>query len=267
MVPARKKLWEHDDYQCPILGTCLSMAELRKLARKLDLSLPPGASDYDVHVQFVRLARREGPVAQYLNKYLDRKYRKDVRAFHKIGDQTALEALWRLSVKAGDVPGPFWALMSHPGVSGPLLTRVFGEVHMLSHLMGAANRADLKRLTGLERRVDELGQALSRVQAARRAQKLEWTLRVKALEDSLEEERQERLKFSRQVREAALPVQRPEGDAQALRDQIEALRGETRRQAVIIETLYRENASLREREGELQADLERAEAEIVRALP
>ena len=83
MTPARKKLWEHDDYQCPILGTCLSMAELRKLARKLDLSLAPGASDYDVHVQFVRLARREGPVAQYLNKYLDRKYRKDAFYFYK----------------------------------------------------------------------------------------------------------------------------------------------------------------------------------------
>ncbi len=33
----RKKIWELWDFQCPVLGTCLSMSELRKLGRKLAL--------------------------------------------------------------------------------------------------------------------------------------------------------------------------------------------------------------------------------------
>lgn len=267
-VPVRRKLWEHEDYQCPILGTCLSMTELRKLARKLDVTVQPSATDYELHVFFVHECRKEGPIASYIHKYLDKKYRKDIRYFAKASEPTAIEAMWRHSLKSGDIPGPFWALMSHPDAGTPLLRRAFGEVHMLSHLMGAANRADLKRLGRLETRVDELSQALSRVQALRRSQKMEWAVRVRELEDRLESERHERLKLSRMVRESALPRPEPvQTDAAALRDQLEASQNETRRQAAIIEELYRENAQLRERLDDVSADLERAEMELVRVMP
>lgn len=267
-VPVRRKLWEHEDYQCPVLGTCLSMTELRKLARKLDVTVQPSATDYELHVFFVHECRKEGPIASYIHKYLDKKYRKDIRYFAKASEPTAIEAMWKHSLKSGDIPGPFWALMSHPDAGAPLLRRAFGEVHMLSHLMGAANRADLKRLGRLETRVDELSQALSRVQALRRSQKMEWAVRVRELEDRLESERQERLKLSRMVRESALPRSEPvQADAAALRDQLEASQNETRRQAAIIEELYRENAQLRERLDDVSADLERAEMELVRVMP
>ncbi|GFK92608.1 hypothetical protein NNJEOMEG_00433 [Fundidesulfovibrio magnetotacticus] len=267
-VPARRKLWEHEDYQCPILGTCLSMAELRKLARRLELTVLPHASDYELHGYFVRESRREGRIAQTVNRCLDKKYRKEIRLFAKAADEAALEALWKQSLAAGDVPGPFWAVMSHPVAGMRLLNKVFGEVHMLSHLLGAANRADLKRLSRLETRVDQLSQALSRVQAARRARNLEWAVRVKDLEDRLGAERLERLKLSRQVRETALP--RPMGredEVRALREQLEAASRETRRQAAVIEELYRDNLILREQAEDVSADLERAEQELVRALP
>ena len=267
-VPVRRKLWEHEDYQCPILGTCLSMTELRKLARKLDVSVLPSASDYELHAFFVYECRKESPIAQFINKYLDKKYRKDIRYFAKASEPTAIEAMWKHALKSGDIPGPFWALMSHPDAGTPLLRRAFGEIHMLSHLMGAANRADLKRLGKLETRVDELSQALSRVQALRRTQKMEWAVRVRELEDRLDSERQERLKFSRLVREAALPRAEPvDANQDALRLQLDAAQNETRRQAAIIEDLYRENAQLRERLDEVNADLERAELELVRVMP
>lgn len=267
-VPVRRKLWEHEDYQCPILGTCLSMTELRKLARKLDVTVQPSATDYELHVFFVHECRKEGPIASYIHKYLDKKYRKHIRFFAKASEPTALEAMWKHSLKSGDIPGPFWALMSHPDTGTSLSRRAFGEIHMLSHLMGAANRADLKRLGKLESRLDELSQALSRVQALRRSQKMEWAVRVRELEDRLESERQERLKLSRMVRESALPRSEPApADAAALRDQLEASQNETRRQAAIIEELYRENAQLRERLEDVSADLERAELELVRVMP
>jgi hypothetical protein len=268
-TPNRRKLWEHQDYQCPILGTCLSMGELRKLARKLGVVVKPGATDYELHTFFVRECRQETPLSAYVNKYLDKKYRKELRLFAKASEETALAAMWGHSVGAGDIPGPFWALMSHPDAGNLLLNKAFGEIHMLSHLMGAANRADLKRLGKLERRLDGVSQALSRVQAARRAQKLEWALRVKDLEDRLEAERADRLKLSRQVREAALP--RPDMAAQAnpdvLRLELEGARNEARRQAAIIEELYTLNTALRARLEETQADLDRAELELVRAMP
>jgi hypothetical protein len=53
-------------------------------------------------------------------------------------------------VKHGDIPGAYWAVLTHPAATEDLVRDVFGEVHMLSHLVGAANRADIRRLSQLE---------------------------------------------------------------------------------------------------------------------
>jgi len=272
-APARLRLWELRDYPCPILGTCLSMAELRKLARKLGIAFPPGTPDYDIHVRFVREASVESPISHSLNKYLDKKFRAHIRQFAKAQDAVSLEAMWKFALKSGDIPGPFWAALSHPASGTAFKAKVFGEIHMLSHLMGAANRADIKRVSALERRLDELGQALSRVQAARRAQKLEWAERTRELEDRLETERQERLKLARRLREPVHAVREGAAPKEAASPapstvlEMEAARAETRRQAAIIEELYRENERLRSQVSELSEEVERADSELACALP
>ena len=41
-APRRRKLWEiGNKYHCPIVGTCLTVDELRKLARRADLERLP----------------------------------------------------------------------------------------------------------------------------------------------------------------------------------------------------------------------------------
>jgi hypothetical protein len=41
-------------------------------------------------------------------------------------------------------------MLTHPACTGEMARHVFGDVHMLSHLMGATNRADIRRLRELE---------------------------------------------------------------------------------------------------------------------
>jgi chromosome segregation ATPase len=65
-------------------------------------------------------------------------------------------AQWRDPVKRGDIPGAYWAVLTHPATTQALVKRVFGEVHMLSHLVGAANQADIRRLCDLDQRNAEL---------------------------------------------------------------------------------------------------------------
>ena len=67
---------------------------------------------------------------------------KDAEATH--------DALRLQSLRSGAIPGAYWALMSHRHVTADLRQRAFGDVHMLSHLVGAANRADIRRLAALE---------------------------------------------------------------------------------------------------------------------
>jgi hypothetical protein len=53
-------------------------------------------------------------------------------------------------VKRGDIPGAYWAVLSHPAATDAIMRMTFGDVHMLSHMVGAANRADIRRLCQLE---------------------------------------------------------------------------------------------------------------------
>lgn len=147
----RRKIWEDNDVQCSIIGTCLSLGELRKIARKTGLRLEPGADEFDVHVTFVRLCGVQGPVAKAVNKTLDRKYAASLRMFSKACSEMDLMALWREAQSKGDIPGPYWALMTHQAASPNLRRKVFGDVHMLSHLVGASNRTDIRRLAELEK--------------------------------------------------------------------------------------------------------------------
>jgi hypothetical protein len=52
--------------------------------------------------------------------------------------------------KQGDIPGAYWAALIHPATTQDIVSRIFAGVHMLSHVVGTANRADIRRLRQLE---------------------------------------------------------------------------------------------------------------------
>ncbi|MFW5837169.1 MAG: DUF2325 domain-containing protein [Desulfovibrionaceae bacterium] len=164
----RRKIWQLPELQCSIIGTCLSLGELRRIARKSKLRLPPDATEFQVHSTFVALCKNDCPAARAVNKLLDRKYAATLRRFGTSKDDDAIRELWLEARNVGDVPGPYWAVMSHPNISDELQAEVFGEVHMLSHLVGASNRADIRRLASLEEQFERLQQRWSRVKAAYR---------------------------------------------------------------------------------------------------
>ena len=162
----RRRLWEiWSGYHCSICGTCLSLAELRKIAGKAGLRLPPEAAEYEVHGYFVKLAAEPGRVAKSMQKLLDRKYRTAVAGCRRLESEEELRAFWTASLAKGDVPGPYWALMTHPLATEALAMQAFGDVHMLSHLVGASNRGDIRRLNALEGECGALSEDLA---AARR---------------------------------------------------------------------------------------------------
>ena len=61
-----------------------------------------------------------------------------------------MRALWQEALANGDIPGAYWATLTHPACNEALVREIFAQVHMLSHLVGAANRADIRRLRQLE---------------------------------------------------------------------------------------------------------------------
>ena len=69
---------------------------------------------------------------------------------HQSRSAAEVRASWDQALEVGDIPGGYWAVMTHSATSEALVRHVFGEIHMLSHLVGAANRADISRLRQLE---------------------------------------------------------------------------------------------------------------------
>jgi hypothetical protein len=135
---------------CSIIGTCLSSAELRRLMMKLGIPGAETAGDHDLHKQGVTLAARPQGGAKLIQKALDRRHEGAIKQCAKAKDDAALGALWDDAVKRGDIPGAYWAVLSHPVATDAIMRRAFGDVHMLSHMVGAANRADIRRLRQLE---------------------------------------------------------------------------------------------------------------------
>jgi Uncharacterized protein conserved in bacteria (DUF2325) len=160
---ARTRLSELDPHlHCSIIGTCLSTSELRKLlARFLFVR---DSSDLEVHHEAVGLASQGGAVAKALHKLLDQRHDSVVQRFAKARDPHSLTTLWEEALRQGEIPGAYWAMLTHRDASAAIRQKVFGEVHMLSHLVGAANRADIRRLVALERDNVELRERLERHQ-------------------------------------------------------------------------------------------------------
>lgn len=274
----KRNMWDHADYHCPIIGTCLTTAELRKLASRVQLILPQGASDYELHGAFVTLAKQPAKPAKIVQKFLDRKFARQMKRFAKAEGDDQLWALWTEMADAGDIPGAFWSVMRHQGASDKILAQIYGEVHMLSHLVGASTRADLRRLSEAQARVEQLTGVLAERKTVLRDAVAVWKRRTQELERELAAERARREKAERErlsLRElleagsiAELERAREVLSAQleSLQDRLVVAQAESRRQALIIESSYREESYLRAQLSERDREVEALELALLEGL-
>src|SRR5262245_31366714 len=150
-VRQRRKLWELAPHlYCSIVGTCLSTTELRKAVAKFKEHELKGFSDLAVHEEAVKAAAHHDVAGRLLHKALDRRHEATIKRFQKAQDLDAVRLLWEEALRSGDIPGAYWATLTHWASTPDLIKSAFADVHMLSHLVGAANRADLRRLAALE---------------------------------------------------------------------------------------------------------------------
>lgn len=169
---ARLKLWEiGSHWHCTILGTCLRMADLRSVQDKVGLRFTvPNPSEYEVHAAMVHQVGRNRIIGKLLHKLLEKRHMLAVKRFASAHDSASLALLWAEAVTRGEIGGALWAIMTHPHADEGLKSTVFGEVHMLSHQLGAATRTDLRRIFALEKDKAALEIAVERLQDRLRTQ-------------------------------------------------------------------------------------------------
>jgi hypothetical protein len=205
----RSQIWDlHNSLHCSIIGTCLSTGELRQLLVRLKVLGAESADEHDLHKLGVFLAAGPKTGAKHLQKALDRRHRISLNQFAKAKDAAAASALWDDALARGDIPGAYWALLTHPAATDAMVKQAFGKVHMLSHLVGAANRADIRRLRQLEDDNAALAAKLERQQKQLRDGFINRDETIRRLNDML---------VKAAGREAAAPLSETAEDINALK--------------------------------------------------
>ncbi|HEX4569826.1 MAG TPA: DUF2325 domain-containing protein [Dongiaceae bacterium] len=166
-LPKRRlRIYElNPNLHCSIVGTCLSTGDLRQLLGKLNIAAIPALSEHDLHKHGVTLANQKDAAGKLLHKALDRRHKTALNQFAKAKSEADVASLWSEAVQRGEIPGAYWAVLTHPLTGPALVKRAFGEVHMLSHLVGAAGRADIRRLRQIEEENAALREKVQRQQA------------------------------------------------------------------------------------------------------
>lgn len=172
----RTKLWDLEaKFHCPVVGTCVQIAVLARLAKRFGLSADP-RDDYALHVEAVGLAGTRNAFSEALQRHLDQTYEHTVRSFADVRDEGELAQRWQAHFRRGQVAGAFWAVLGHKAATADVRQQAYRDLHMLSHQVGAGQAADARRLAEVERELATLRETQAADQ--RRAQDTEATLRA-----------------------------------------------------------------------------------------
>uniref|UniRef100_UPI003BA8D3DA DUF2325 domain-containing protein n=1 Tax=Stappia sp. TaxID=1870903 RepID=UPI003BA8D3DA len=166
-APRRRiALWEQtDNVHCSIVGTCASVEDLRRVARKVGIDVSPETPDYDVHGHFVRMSTSDNIFSRAFQKLLDQRFEGALRRVARVREPEALTALWQDMRERGQVAPAYWSFMTLGHIPARLRVEIFGEVHMLSHLAGASFRQKTAEATTLRDQLAEAEERARRVEA------------------------------------------------------------------------------------------------------
>ena len=103
-----RKIWEIDTrFHCSLIGTCLSLTDLRKLCKRAGIVFQTAVSDYALHHAFVDLADHACYATRLLQRRLDSRHRESLRRFGAAQDETMLAQLWADAQAAGEIAGAY----------------------------------------------------------------------------------------------------------------------------------------------------------------
>ncbi|MEZ0246410.1 MAG: DUF2325 domain-containing protein [Methylophilaceae bacterium] len=160
----RHRLWELTHrYHCPVIGVCFKLGEIRELVLKV-MTFPHRPTDYEVHCTAASECGTRTPLSSLLHKTLEKKYALAIQRCKPLKTTEELARKWREAVAGDDVPGMFWAVLTHPASTEEFRLQVYADIHMLQHQIGAGVRREQQAWTKLQEENAMLGRELSRMQ-------------------------------------------------------------------------------------------------------
>ena len=148
-MSGRQAIWDIPEYKlCTVMGTCLELNRLRKMKNRFRKHLEdmPLDSDYDLHVCCVSVCRSKNLLSKLINRMLNQQSAQEIREIRSLKDDSAIRHLWlsRVATDAHNLAGYYWAIITSPKASTELKDKLYGEVHMISHISGQRRMNNLR---------------------------------------------------------------------------------------------------------------------------
>lgn len=168
----RRKLWELPHaYHCALIGTCLPLPDMRRLAPISGYDVSK-MTDYSLHTVVVGYCQERSDLTEAIQRFLDKRHAPAIARFAPATDAATIAFLWRKALAQGDdIPGALWAAWTHPAMDDELGRDIHGDIHMLSHQVGTSARADLRQLDRHKREAQALRQELDTLRRAIEAER------------------------------------------------------------------------------------------------
>ncbi len=254
----RRKLWELPHaYHCALIGTCLPVPEMRKLAPHSGYDVSK-MTDYSLHTVVVGYCEERSALTEAIGRFLDKRHAQAIARLAPAKSVAQVAFAWREALAAGeDIPGALWAAWTHPATDDELGREIHGDIHMLSHQVGTRLRADLRQLEQSRREAQALRQELGALQRSAADERRNHAAELAALRAELDQNRQRAAHAAALERELAAAA-RERKDHAALQQRATML-------AARAEALDEWNSANARRAAQLEIELQQARMALAAA--
>ena len=170
--PSRLPVWEVNHcFKCPVVGTCITLAEQKRLLKKMGL-LEKSDGPFEMHETLVASLDKENRLSRRIDNLLERKFGKQAAVLFQLEEQSFL-ATFKEALESGEVEANLWATAVSPDLSLTCRRAVFGDIHMTMHWNGEQLMQFKRKLSRQQQDMERLQQRITDLSRQRRELKRE----------------------------------------------------------------------------------------------
>ena len=143
---SRRRAWMiHSHFKCPVVGTCLSLEEQKRILKKTGNSIK-NRSAHEIHGIFVRSLSDKNRLSTRIDAYLHRKFKHEISTFSGLDRSLFLDA-WKTHFQKGEIAGFLWVAATRTDLKEKDIGSIFGDIHMQMYLNAGHNIKLRQRLS------------------------------------------------------------------------------------------------------------------------
>jgi len=129
-----KKIWEISEiYHSFIIGTCLTITEMKLILKKHGVEIGDNLSKYETYSVMMAFISAENSISHDVQLILDNKYENTCKKIYEVEDERLIYAYWKELADKGEFSDGFWSIVSHPHTSYEFTQIVYKEFYVLSY--------------------------------------------------------------------------------------------------------------------------------------